>query len=105
MDKIAAKLDKLLEVELDQAIDDRMNADMETIIELIKQRTESLKVASEESERRKDRLFSMLTQVGIAVGGWICYDVWHRRGLKFEETGIVTSHWTRNLMSRMIPKK
>lgn len=44
-------------------------------------------------------------QVGLAIGGWICYDIWHRRGLKFEETGTVCSPWTKNLMSNMKPRR
>lgn len=35
----------------------------------------------------------------------IAYDIWNRRGLKFEMTGTVGSLWTRNLMSKMLPKK
>lgn len=52
-----------------------------------------------------DRYFSIGIQIGLAVGGWIVYDIWNRRGLKFEETGTITSPWTRNLISRMLPKK
>lgn len=53
----------------------------------------------------RDRWINFGLQVGIAIGGWIAYDVWHRRGLKFEESGTVGSSWTRNLMSRMLPRK
>lgn len=53
----------------------------------------------------KDRWVNFGLQVGITVGGWIAYDIWHRRGLRFEETGTITSPYTRNLISRMFPKK
>lgn len=33
----------------------------------------------------------------------VAYDIWNRRGLKFEETGTVNSPHTRNLLSRMLP--
>ena len=62
----------------------------------------------EEAKRKdanKGQWISVAVQVGLAVAGWICYDIWHRRGLKFEETGAVTSPWTRNLMSNMKPKR
>lgn len=52
-----------------------------------------------------DRIINIGLQVGLAVGGWLVYDIWHRRGLKFEETGTITSPWTRNLVSKMTPKK
>lgn len=35
----------------------------------------------------------------------VAYGTWYNRGLKFEETGTVTSPMTRNLISRMLPKK
>lgn len=43
-------------------------------------------------------------QVACTIFGIIAYDVWNRRGLKFEETGVVGSSITRNLFSRMIPR-
>lgn len=52
-----------------------------------------------------DRLINVGLQIGLTIGGWIAYDIWNRRGLKFEETGTITSPWTRNLLSRMLPKK
>lgn len=52
-----------------------------------------------------DRIINVGLQVGLTVGGWLAYDIWHRRGLKFEETGTITSPWTRNLVSKMTPKK
>ena len=52
-----------------------------------------------------DRWINVGLQVGLMIGGWIAYDIWQRRGLKFEEDGVITSPWTRNLMSKMFPKK
>lgn len=64
---------------------------------------------SREAEQRKninlDRWVNVGVQVGLAVIGYIAYDIWHRRGLKFEETGTITSPQTRNLISRMLPGK
>lgn len=51
-----------------------------------------------------DRWISLGLQIAIPLGTFIAYDIWHRRGLKFEETGTITSPWTRNLMSKMTPK-
>lgn len=52
-----------------------------------------------------ERWINFGVQVGFTLGGWIAYDIWHRRGLKFEETGTIGSQWTRNLMTKMLPKK
>lgn len=35
----------------------------------------------------------------------VAYGVWYHKGLKFEETGTVTSTMTKNLIARMLPKK
>lgn len=40
------------------------------------------------------------TVIGIAA-----YNAWLNRGLKFEETGTITTPETKNLLSKMIPKK
>lgn len=66
---------------------------------------ERKKAELEQGQKRLDRWLNIGLQVGLAVGGWLCYDIWHRRGLKFEETGTVTSPLTRNLISRMLPGK
>lgn len=55
--------------------------------------------------QKLDRWVNVGLQIGLALGGWIAYDIWNRRGLKFEETGTITSPMTRNLISRMLPKK
>lgn len=52
-----------------------------------------------------DRWANIALQVGLAVGSWIAYDIWYRRGLRFEETGTITAPMTRNLCSRLLPKK
>lgn len=65
-------------------------------------------ISNKEAQRKSDRvnlIVNIGVQVGLAIGGWIVYDIWNRRGLKFEETGTVTSPWTRNLISKMTPKK
>lgn len=54
---------------------------------------------------RWDRIITIGAQIGIPILTMIGYDIWHRRGLKFEETGTITSPWTRNLVSKMTPKK
>ena len=59
---------------------------------------------AEIKDRRKDRVINVALQVGLAVVGWVTYDIWHRRGLRFEETGTITSPQTRNLISNMLPK-
>lgn len=59
---------------------------------------------AQHKEQVKDRRINVAVQIGLAVVGWVVYDIWHRRGLKFEETGTITSPQTRNLISNMLPK-
>ena len=117
MDEIKVMLDEEIKAEieklntLDAGSDEKSKA-VEDLTKLYKLKIEEQKAAMEQAEqlaRRKevnaDRIINIGLQVGLAVGGWIVYDVWHRRGLKFEEEGTITSPWTRNLMSKMFPKK
>lgn len=73
---------------------------------------ESVKAREEQAMREKefeskswDRWINVGLQVGLAFAGFVAYDVWYRRGLRFEETGTITSPMTRNLLSRMLPRK
>lgn len=52
-----------------------------------------------------DRWINIGLQVGLTLVSIIAYDRWYRRGLKFEETGTISSPMTRNLLSKMLPKK
>lgn len=71
-----------------------------------KKRNDALKSEELQCENQKiDRLVNVWLQTGLMIGGWIVYDIWQRRGLKFEENGVVTSPWTRNLISKMFPRK
>lgn len=59
---------------------------------------------AEYKSRNLDRWLGFGIQAGLAVLSIVSYDIWHRRGLKFEETGTITSPQTRNLISSMLPK-
>jgi hypothetical protein len=58
---------------------------------------------AEHKSRNLDRWVNVGLQVGLTVLSIISYDIWNRRGLKFEEEGTITSSHTRNLISRMLP--
>lgn len=82
-----------------------------TEAEVQKLKIEEAKLEAEREEKKtqqKEVFYNTLinagVQIGLAIGGWFAYDVWHKRGLKFEETGTITSPETRNLISRMLPK-
>lgn len=65
------------------------------------------KASVERQRNTEDRWFKVATiasQLAIAIGGWVLYDKWSARGMKFEEKGTVSSMWTRNLNSKMTPK-
>lgn len=52
-----------------------------------------------------DRWVNAGLQVALTVGSLVAYNVWLNRGLRFEETGTITSPMTRNLLSRLLPRK
>lgn len=98
---------KLYKLKLEQ---DKIEAELEDSRnrhELEKEAKDDERVSREEQRKKinLDRVIDVGLQVLTVVGGWIAYDIWHRRGLKFEETGSVTSPFTRNLMTKMLPKK
>lgn len=69
-------------------------------------RERELEIKKEQmKEQSKDRWFNLGIQVGTVLIGIIAYDRWFKRGLKFEETGSITAPMTKNLLSRMLPKK
>lgn len=61
-----------------------------------------LKEAQHKSQNL-DRWISFGLAAGQVLVTIIAYDIWNRRGLKFEETGTVNSPHTRNLLSKMLP--
>jgi hypothetical protein len=65
---------------------------------------EAVKVENERKDKKFDCLFRFTAEVTIALLHLGSYDIWHRRGLRFEETGSYTSSHNRNLLSNMIPK-
>ena len=82
------------------------------LTELYKLRIEEAKIGQTADEKQKqlasqalDRWINVGAQVGVALLSLLAYNAWYNRGLRFEETGTVTSHMTRNLMSRLLPKK
>lgn len=103
---------------------------LEEIERLHKMRIEELKVENEskfkseqlriEEDKNSNERFIKLDQInsekletfinaavtiGSGVGSWLLYRKCFRDGLKFEETGSLTSPWMRNLISKLIPKK
>lgn len=52
-----------------------------------------------------DRFVEVGLQVALTAGSLLAYNVWLNRGLRFEETGTITSPMTRNLLSRLLPRK
>lgn len=96
----------------------RTNA-IEELTQLYRLRIEEAKIEQvevekyEEKEMRQtqlksqnlDRWINIGVQVGLGIMSIIAYDVWYRRGLRFEETGSITSPMTRNLISRLLPRK
>ena len=124
MDQIKQMLDEEIEQEIQELAELNAGSDakakaIDGITKLYKLKLDEIEAETrrQESENEKElkeaqrkdankgQWISIAVQVGLAVAGWVCYDIWHRRGLKFEETGTVTSPWTRNLMSNMKPRR
>lgn len=76
----------------------QINADIE-----IRERELELK-EDQHREEVKSRWINAGVQVGLTLLGIIAYDIWNKRGLRFEEQGSITSPQTRNLYSKMLPK-
>lgn len=83
-----------------------------SVVELYKVVNEETEAEREREERRKQRkeqFINTIINVGVpailTVGGWFAYDRWFAKGLKFEETGTITSPWLRNITSKMAPKR
>lgn len=57
------------------------------------------------SDQGIERYFRYGAMVLDLVLPIVAYGVWYHKGLKFEETGTVTSAMTKNLIARMLPKK
>lgn len=117
MTEIRELLDEKIKTELEnldclETGSDKKSSAVEDVTKLYKLQIEESRAENEQADKeaqrkeaKKDRWINVVTQVSLAIGGWIVYDIWNKRGLKFEETGTVTSQWTRNLISKMTPKK
>lgn len=123
-DEIQKSLDEVIAMEIldlpnmSQGSKEKKEA-IENLTELYKLRIEEAKIEQarvdkcEELEikqaqldsQAKDRWVNLAAQVSLALGSLIAYNIWFNRGLKFEETGTITSPMTRNLLSRMLPRK
>lgn len=47
----------------------------------------------------------IVAETGVVITSLACYNGWFRTGLKFEETGSLSSPWVKNLVSKMLPGK
>jgi hypothetical protein len=111
MSKIPELLDEQIEshiLSLDDCTGDDYDQAMEDLIKLHKLRQEEAKIRQEDekiSNDRRDRTINRVvntaTAIGTTIGGWFVYDIWQRRGLKFELENVVSSPWLKNLMSNM----
>lgn len=57
------------------------------------------------SDQGVERYFRYGVMVLELVLPIAAYGMWYHKGLKFEETGTVTSPMTKNLIAKMLPKK
>lgn len=94
-------------------------AAIDNLKKLCELRVEEVKLDQAEREKReefrtkwaqidaqtKDRFINIGLQISLTVASLIAYDIWYRRGLKFEETGTITAPMTRNLLGRLLPGK
>ena len=115
MDKIKDMLGERIEADiqklstLESGSSEKASA-VEDLSKLYSLRIEEIKAEEEKINResqRKSQIIDRFVKAGIIVGSviveCIAYDIWHRRNLRFEETGTFCSPQSRNLMSRMLP--
>ena len=101
--KAVESLNKLYKLKIEEDKNKQDHLDKQ---EAITTEERNLKLKRDQlSEQVKDRYINCGVQVGLALLSVFAYDQWYRRGLKFEETGSVTSPWIRNIISKMVPKK
>ena len=55
-------------------------------------------------EQKIDKYIEYGIKGGTTVLMIIAYDIWYRRGLKFEETGTVSTRMTQNLIGKLLPR-
>lgn len=55
-------------------------------------------------EEKIDKYIEFGIKGGTTVLMIIAYDIWYRRGLRFEETGTVSTRMTQNLIGKLIPR-
>ena len=121
--KISKLIDDTLELKLRSLTNieygsDEWNSAIEEIAQLHKMRMEEAKIEvakaenHEERENRKEqqksqrieRIINVVMQGCIAAGGWLLYDVWNKRVLRFEEHGSIGSQVSKNLFSKIVPR-
>lgn len=100
----ALKRDQMAtEVELHQA-DETLKRDQMAMEREFHEADEVSKYAllSDQDIERYFRYGAMALELVLPI---VAYGIWYHKGLKFEETGTVTSPMTKNLIARMLPKK
>ena len=100
---------KIEEDKNDLDYDDRYNKRLQENERLDKEcefKKQELELKSkEEKNRTRVGLITAAVTFGVALMGNMFYSFWYHKGLKFEETGTVATHQTKNLESKMVPRR
>lgn len=100
---------KIEEDKNDLDYDDRYNKRLQEKERLDKEckfKNQELELRSkEEKNRTRVGLITAGVTAAIALMGNVFYSIWYHKGLKFEETGTVATHQTKNLESKMVPRR
>lgn len=78
---------------------------VEGLKKLYELKIEESKAEQAKADKRVDRWINVGLQASLTIATLIAYDIWFRRGLRFEETGTIRAPMTRNLLGRMLPGK
>ena len=108
MDRIREKLEEQILADIEnlshmQPGSEEYERAVDTLAKLYGVRIEEDKTVDDKQERVFRIIRIAVDGAGIVLP-LIFYGVWMRRGLKFEETGAVTSPIVRNLFSKITPK-
>ena len=111
--KIIDNLSTLYRLKLDETrLDGEYDRDLHKF-EFDRKQYEDDKASKEDEKRYRDNQareekIEKYIEFGIKGGTTvlmiIAYDIWYRRGLKFEETGTVSTRMTQNLIGKLIPR-
>ena len=116
MDKVQQLLDEAIEDEFGRLSTEYNTEKRKETVEILTRlhalRIEEARVKQEYAKQqtqaknnRFERWLNIGVQVGLTALPLIAYNAWYNRGLRFEIDNTIGSPMTRNLVSKLLPRK